>query len=152
LQKILIGITLGMILAISILVAFVTLYSGPELSVRISAPESVPIREPFRVSLHLTNPHSEAVIFDSVDIDDSVFETFEVVSVTPEATEDSPVGGFGQQTWFFERTIQPAGEETVEFEFVANSAGSFQLPFDVCNSYQDCSRTPLSIRVVASTR
>ena len=145
--KVLLGIAVGVVFAVAILVALVTLLSGPELSVRISTPNSILVGETFTIVLHLSNPHSEPVTLDSVDIDNAAFATFEVISVTPEPSELSPITIIGRHSWTFQRVLEPATTETVEFEFRANLVGSYQIPLGVCNSYQDCSRTPVPILV-----
>jgi len=151
-SKILLGIAVGIALTVLAATAFFTLVTGPELSVRVSAPTSALVGKPFKVVLLVSNPHNEAVTLHSVDIDDEALEELRVVAVVPEASQDSPVGGFGYQTWYFEEEMPPASEKTIEFEFVAHSPGSHQIPFDVCNWYQDCSRTPISLVVVESPR
>ena len=35
----------------------------------------------------------------------------------------------------------------VVFRFEATAAGTHQIPIDVCNAYQDCSRTLLGVAV-----
>jgi len=150
-SKILLGIAVGIAAAVLAAVAFETVFTGPELSVRVSAPTSAFVGEPFKVVLLLSNPHSEVVTLDSVDIDDEALQELRVVAVVPEASPESPVGGFGYQTWYFEDAMPPASEKAIEFEFVADSPGPHQIPFDVCNSYQDCSRTPISLIVADSS-
>ena len=145
--KVLLGIAVGVVFVIVALVAFVTFFSGPELSVRISTPNSTLVGETFTIVLYLSNPHSEPVTLDSVDIDNAALATFEVISVTPEPSEPSPFAIFGQQSWTFQRVLEPATAETVEFEFRANLVGSYQVPLNVCNSYQDCSRILVPILV-----
>lgn len=146
-RGVLIGIVVGVALVIIGIVAFVTLYAGPELSVQASAPEAVHSGQPFRVRLQVFNPHDEAVTLDSIDIDNSVFDTFDVVSVTPTPISGSPFSIIGQQAWSFFRDLEPGEQQSVEFELVSNTTGTFQLSVDVCNSYQDCSRNLLAVRV-----
>ncbi len=145
--KVLLGIAAGVALAFAAMFAFVIFFTRPQLSVRISTPDSVLVGETFSIVLHLSNPHGEPVTLDSVDIDNAVFATFEVISITPEPSEASPITIMGQKSWAFQRILDPATTETVEFEFRANLVGSYQIPLDICNYYQDCSRIPVPILV-----
>ncbi len=110
-RKVLLGIAAFVIVA---LVALFKINSGPELSVRISAPNSILVGETFALVLHLSNPHSEPVTLDSVEIDNAVFATFEVISVTPEPSKPSQSFGpesFGWEYWTFQRVFEPATTE-----------------------------------------
>jgi hypothetical protein len=84
------------------------------------------------------NPHSSFVILDNVDIPSAFFESFEIVSVAPMPSEDSPVGGFGTKTWYFELEVPPTTTETITFELRPNARGRHVLEFEVCNSTEDC--------------
>jgi hypothetical protein len=147
LARVVVGIAAGIVVTFLGFVAYGLLYTGPQLSLRVNAPESVAAGEPFQIELQLTNPHPEAITLDSVDIDESVFEIFEVTSVTPAPSEESPLSVLGQRSWVFDRIVHPGGSETVVFELQAPSPGTFQVPLQVCNGYQDCSGTPISVRV-----
>jgi len=145
-RRVLVGVA-GAIVAVVAFFTYALLYNGPELSLRVAAPESVPAGQSFQIELYLTNPHPEAIELDSIDIDEAVFETFEVTSVTPEPTDESPLSVLGRRSWEFDRVVHPGGSETVVFELQTRSQGTFQLPLEVCNGYQNCSGTPISVRV-----
>jgi len=145
-----IGIGVGIAAVVACIAALVTFYSGPELSLQASAPEAAHSGQPFKVRLQLSNPHDESVTLDSIDVDDSVFDTFEVLSVEPTPTSDSPISIFGQTSWSFYLDFDPGEQRTVEFELVTSDSGTFQLSFDVCNTYQDCSRNLLTVNVARS--
>jgi hypothetical protein len=146
-QKLLIGIGLGAVLALGSCVLFVVLYSGPEPSVHVEAPTSASVDKPFTVRLVISNPHQEEITIDNVDIDAASLRSFHVEAISPQPTPESPSTDFGSHTWYFDRTLRPSSQESIEFTFRPQAAGIHQLPLEVCNSYQDCSRTLLSIRV-----
>ena len=146
-RKVLLGIAAFVIVA---LVSLFKINSGPELSVQISAPSSILVGETFTLVLHLSNPHSEPVTLDSVEIDTAVFVTFKVISVTPEPSKPSQSFGpesFGWEYWTFQRVFEPATTETVEFEFRANLVGSYEIELRVCNLYGQCTSTDVPILV-----
>jgi hypothetical protein len=140
------SLLIGIALVVAGVIAMQALWSGPKLSVQASAPEAVYSGQAFRVRLRVLNPHDEAVTLDSINIDNSAFDTFEVLSAMP-PPEDSPYSMFGHSLWSFYRELKPGERQSVEFELVANAIGTFQLPFDVCNYYQECSRILLAVRV-----
>jgi len=70
--------------------------------------------------------------------------------VEPTPTSDSPISIFGQTSWSFYLDFDPGEQRTVEFELVTSDSGTFQLSFDVCNTYQDCSRNLLTVNVARS--
>ncbi len=53
----------------------------------------------------MSNPHTEDIVFDNLDIQDRFFGAFEVVSISPAAPYDCPVGGFSTQTWHYGTTV-----------------------------------------------
>lgn len=147
-RRVLIGLAaLGVLVPVALiaLVVFLEIYAGPELSVEVSMPDVVSAGKPFRVQFQLSNPHDEAVTLDSIDVDNSVIENFRVVSVTivPTDTNDA----FGQTSLYFEHQIGPGQRDIVEFELTGESAGMFQLAFEVCNAFLDCSRNLLTVQV-----
>ena len=146
--KVLIGVVLGAVLALGTCVLLVVTFTGPEPSVQVEAPETVFVDRPFTVRLLISNPHAEAIAIANVDIDSESLDGFHVEAISPEPTPDSPNVDFGSHTWYFERTLQPSASESIEFTFRPQGApGTRQIPLEVCNFYQDCSRTLLSIEV-----
>ena len=151
-RRFLIGLAAGGALLLVAGITFVTVFSGPELSVQISAADVIFAGKPFRVQLLISNPHDEAVTLDHIDIDDSVFDTFRVISVTKDPDwRDTRFDMIGKESWWFVTVMQPAQRETVEFELIGESAGLFQLGFDVCNAFQDCSRNLLTVQMLSPT-
>jgi hypothetical protein len=146
-RRILIAVAGGAALTFVLMLAYGVFYSGPELSLVVVTPEAAVAGEPFQVELRLTNPHTEPVTLDSVEIDEEFFQRFELRSVSPDPSDDSPTSMFGHRSWAFGHVVEPAATETVVFELLTPSRGTFQLPLRICNEYLDCSGTPLSIRV-----
>ena len=120
---------------------------APQLAVNFTVAETAWVSEPFVVRLETSNPHDEAVVLSSVDIPNRFFEPFEILSVSPAASPDSPVGGFGSQTWYFEYTVQPGQNKTVELSVRPKKLGTHVLEFAVCNGYEDCTMVTRAIEV-----
>ncbi len=133
------------VMAIIVVVAF---FMGPQLAVDVNVAETVRIGEPFVVRLETSNPHEEAVELGNIDIPDRFFEAFEVLSVSPAASADSPIGGFGSQTWYFDSAVQPGQSRTVELSVQPNKLGNHVLELEVCNGYEDCSMVTRPIEVL----
>lgn len=136
-----------LVLAIAGLIAIATWFTGPQLTIHVQMPDSVTAGEPFVIEIEASNPHSEAIELDNVDFPNGVLDYFEVVKVKPVASDDSPVGGLGSQTWYFDALLQPGDRRTVEFTVRAIQVGSPVIQFDVCNAYEDCTTVVRRIRV-----
>ncbi len=50
-----------------------------------------------------------------------------------------------QRSWSFLQPVEPGEAVTIEFEIEATARGTHQIPIDVCNSYQDCSRNLITV-------
>ncbi len=135
------------VLAIVGVIAVGMLFTGPQLDVQIQMPDSVTVGEPFVIEIEASNPHSEMIELDNVDFPNGVFDDLEVVDVNPVASDDSPISGFGSQTWYFEVPLQPGDRRTVEFTVRAIQVGSPVIQFYVCNGYEDCTTVVRRIRV-----
>ena len=150
-SKFWVGFAAGMgtmaVLMVGVIVIFTVLSTRPQLAVNVTVAEAVWINEPFIVRIETSNPHDEAVELDNIEMPNRVFEVFEVLSVSPAASPDSPVDSFGIQVWYFESMVQPGQTQTVELTFQPNKPGSHVLELAVCNSYESCSAVTLPIEV-----
>jgi len=146
-RRILAWIGLGAVLTLGSCAVFLSLYSGPEPSVQVEAPPTALLDTTFTLRLLVSNPHQEEITIDNVDIDTQSLAAFRVEAIAPRPTPESPDTAFGIHTWYFGRTLQPSSEASIEFTLRPQAQGIHQLPLVVCNAYQDCSRTLISIRV-----
>ena len=147
-KKFLWGVATG--IAVSILAAGILLsvWTSPSLDVRVEAPASAGVGRVFLVTVFVSNPHSEATSLGNVDIPNEFFASFEVVSVTPTATSgESPVGGFGSKTWYFDYELPPLASENIVLEVKAIARGRHVIEFYVCNSTEECSPVAKSIEI-----
>ncbi len=128
-------------------IAVTVWFTGPQLTIHVQMPDSVTAGEPFVIEIEASNPHSEAVELDNIDFPNGVLDYFEVVDVKPLASDGSPVGGFGTQTWYFKALLQPEDHHTVEFTVRAIQAGTPVIQFDVCTGYAGCTTVVRTIRV-----
>ena len=117
----------------------------PDVTVEI--PTSAKLDGSFSINIVAFNPHSELTTLDNIDIPDAFFESFEVVSVTPTPSEDSPVGGFGTKTWDFDLEIPSAATETITFQVLPTARGRHVIEFEVCNATEDCSVVVRAIEI-----
>ena len=120
----------------------------PQLAVNVTVSETARVGEPFVVRLETSNPHDEAVELGNIDIPNRFFEAFEVLSVSPAASTDSPIGGFGSKTWYFHYTVQPGQNRIVELTLQPNKPGSHVLELEVCNRIEDCTMVTRPIEVL----
>lgn len=132
------GFASAMLLALAGLVGLGFLLTGPQLDVQVSLPDSALRNEAFAVTIEIANPHAETVELDNLDIPDRVFDRFEVLDVDPAASPESPVGGLGSQTWFYDLPVEPGGRQTVELTVRGTRSGAAVFEIDVCNEREDC--------------
>lgn len=142
------GFFSGIIATILFVTGVLLLWSGPILDVSVSIPESVEMSDTFDMVINAQNPHPEIVALDNVDIPDSFFELFEVVSVSPQATPGSPVEGMGTKTWYFEIDVQPMETTTVVFVLRPLKQGQHIVNFEVSNATEDNTEVVKSIKVL----
>lgn len=147
-KKFLAGFIAGILATVLFAAALLIFWTGPILDVSVSVPESVEMTETFDLIIHAVNPHGEVVALDNVDIPESFFDLFEVVSVTPEASSSSPVGGMGTKTWYFEIDVLPQGETSVVFKLKPLKEGQHVIDLEVCNATEDGSQIVKSITVL----
>lgn len=141
------GFAAGIAVVVFAEVLLFFVWTSPMLDVRVEAPTSAEIGHVFLVTVFVSNPHSEASSLGNVDIPNKFFDSFEVVSVSPRATSESPVGGFGSQTWYFDSELQPLASGNVVFEVKAIARGRHVIEFEVCNSTEECSPVAKSIEI-----
>ena len=122
-------------------------WTSPLLAVTWEIPASAKLGGSFSMDIVAFNPHSELATLDNVDIPDAFFELFEVVSVTPTPSEDSPVGGFGTKTWYFDLEIPSSTTETITFQVRPTARGRHVIEFEVCNATEDCSLVAGAIQI-----
>ena len=141
------GFVTGAVVTILGALTIVFWWTNPSLDVGVEIPASAELGGPFSLNIIALNPHSELATLDNVDIPNAFFESFEVVSVKPTPSEDSPIGGFGTQTWYFEIEIPPTATKTVTFEVRPTASGRHVIEFEVCNSTEDCSSVAKAIEI-----
>jgi len=120
---------------------------GPVLSVEFDVPRAVTVDEPFLLNIVIGNPHSQTLQFSDLDIPDRFFEIFDLDSIAPLPSADSPIGGFGTQTYYYERDLDPGASYAIELKLAATQAGNHVIEFDICTSNQDCARIARAIGV-----
>ncbi len=138
------------LVATSLAIVALSVYTGPQLVVDISFAETISVGEPFVVTVATSNPHDEAVELYNIEIPNQVLVAFELLSVSLAATPDSPVAIFGSQVWYFESIVQSGESRTVELTLQPNRPGSQVVELAVCNGYEDCATFTLLIEVQES--
>lgn len=107
----------------------------PKLDASLSLPSEATLGETLTMLVTTTNPHDQAVTLDSIDIDDTFLDGFQVVTVVPEPTGTMHV--FGQRSWSFGTSVPPGQALEVRFTLKAVQGGHFSGDVDVCNPAQD---------------
>lgn len=134
------GVFTTIVVAVAAGVAITYLYTGPAPAVSVALPDAAVVGTGFTIVVDVSNPHSENVALGNLDIPDRFFESFEVSSVAPEASAESPIGGFGSQTWFFDMELEPGASQRFTLSVTPIRPGTHVVEFDVCNSFEDCTR------------
>lgn len=84
------------------------------------------------MTVTITNPHNQSLSFDSIDIESSFFDGFQVVSVTPQPKKTSQM--FGLHTWEFLDSVDANSTRTITFQLKAVKDGRFTGTLDVWKS------------------
>lgn len=124
------------VLAGAALIYYVFVRELPVLDATLDAPHSVTLDSEFEIVVTATNPHAESVTLDSIDIQQTFLDGFQVVGVTPEPVDTMNVFGM-IRTWEFGIPVAPGDSTEIRFEFRAVEEGRFSGDLDVCNPNQD---------------
>ena len=111
----------------------------PTLAVKLFVPEAINVGEEFNLVLRTENTHQEPLELHSIDIQVTLLEGFEVVSVSPAALETGDIEPT-YRTWTFERSVrsvEPGDHLPVTFRLKALQQGQFSGDIDVCNANRD---------------
>ena len=106
----------------------------PVLDATISVPAQAALDSTVTLVVATTNAHKQAVMLDSIDIDDSFLTGFQVVSIDPQPTETAHMPLLNQRSWSF---AKPGGSFSVTFTLRAVVEGHFSGDVDICNPNQD---------------
>ena len=137
--------------AVGMYYAFPSWFLSSPFDVSVSAPAQAEVGSAFPISFRVVNGASDIELLSNLDIPDAFFAVFEVMSVTPEASQDSPEGGLGSQTWYFERSMEPGAEIEVVVQVKAHEPGTHLGHFELCNAREECFTHDLSIQVDATS-
>ena len=134
-------IAIGCLAAVVLMAVFLTavglwlLRELPVLTPSISAPSVVQLDSELKLVVTASNSHTESIVLDSIDIDDSFLEGFQVVEIAPVPKDTMHI--FGMRSWEFGITVSPGESQEVEFTMKAVQEGHFSGDVDVCNPNQD---------------
>ena len=128
------GVALIAVLAISA-VGIWLFRELPVLDASLSAPSVVQLDSTFTVVVTTTNNHNEAIVLDSIDIQDSFLEGFQVIEVQPEPADTTHIFNF--RSWDFGSAVSPGESQEIRFTMKAVQEGHFSGDVDVCNPNQD---------------
>jgi len=142
------GFIAGSIATILGIVALDVFWTSPLLDVGVEIPTSATLDSIFYMKISISNPHSELVTLGNVDIPNAFLESFEVVTVTPRPIDDSPISGFGTNTWYFDVEVQPETTKIITFDVRPTARGRHVIEFYVCNSTEDCTLIAKPIEVL----
>jgi hypothetical protein len=142
------GFVLGVVAGVVLTVVFfagVATRGGPSLVSTVYVPAEVEVGEPFAMRIVAYNPHPEEVQLHSIDIDESFIDAFEVLAIEPRPTDSTRIPLLDQQSWFFERDVQPGDSLEVTFTLSPLRVGVPVGNVEICNTAVDC--TPQSPRI-----
>lgn len=119
-----------------------------DVKIDITAPDSVPVGEPFAVEIQITNVYTGVQILDSIDISTGYLENISVAGSTPPAVETYDVPFVRFRSYTFGEELSMLESTTVVFEMIGNEAGLFTGDLDVCmNKGSSCQTFELSTTI-----
>lgn len=107
----------------------------PVLDASLSAPSTVQVDSTLTLVVTATNNHTQAIVLDSIDIQDSFLDGFQVIEVNPEPADTTHI--FGMRSWDFGSAVPPGDSQVIHFTMKAIQEGHFSGDVDVCNPNQD---------------
>lgn len=146
LTAIITAIVTSMFWAVAGVFAYIA-FSGPApFAVSVDAPDSVTVGEEFELAVTVQNVHDTAAQLGSIDIYDSFLDGFDVVSVSPEPTEELGVLDF--RSFYFEEELGVNESTVVVYTLKAAQAGLWSGDVDCCTPSENFSTATAVVRVV----
>lgn len=138
-KKLVIGLSIAALLLMFVAVAgwYLLIREQPLLDAELSVPLQVKVGEAFEMVVETSNPHSRQVSLDSIDIDHTLLQGFQVLAVEPSQHQTENLPFLDQRSWIFEQWVSPGDEYDVTFKLKPLEAGHFTGNVDVCNSNYD---------------
>ena len=136
-KKIAIGCA-GLALVAVLMIVCVVVWLSTELPVldaSLSAPSTAQLDSTLTLVVTATNNHTKAIVLDSIDIQDSFLDGFQVIDVNPEPADTTHI--FGMRSWDFGSAVPPGDSQVIRFTMKAIQEGHFSGDVDVCNPNQD---------------
>ena len=144
------NIIIGIVTAIGLL-CFCTVFGGglffllsssttpTDVQVTVDAPISVPLNEPYLVSINVQNLTAVSQILDSIDIQNSYLAEIRVEGVDPTYSDSFEIPWVGYQSYTFESTIPANRSIQVDFIMVGLTEGEYSGDVDICiNNGSNC--------------
>jgi hypothetical protein len=131
------GATLLILLTGTAFIWFVLFRELPMLDATLALPTEAAVESPVDMVVTVSNPHSEAVTLDSIDVDAAFLEGFQVVGVEPEPKGTMLVPFLNQRSWEFGKVLQSGETHSVTFRLKSVMEGRFSGDIDICNPNQD---------------
>ena len=117
----------------------------PVLNASITSEPIVQLDEEFTLTVNAANAEEAPIVLDSIDIDDTFLDGFQVVDVQPAPSDTSHF--MGMRSWYFERSVAPGDTLQVQFTLRAVQEGHFSGDVGVCNPNQDVSTVVADVMV-----
>ncbi len=105
---------------------------GPpqNITVAVNAPSQAPARQPFQITVDVTNTATTTQNLNSIDIYDGWHDGFVISQTTPATTSKIRIMDF--TSYFFEKDIPPGQTLTVTFDVTPTTVGSYTGDWDIC--------------------
>jgi len=111
--------------------------SMPLLGASLSLPSNAALDETVTMVVTVTNTHKEPVALDSIDVDNSFLEGFQVIEIIPKPKSTQNLYEYYQRSWDFSQDVAPGDSVAIQFRLKAVVEGHFSGDVDVCNPNQD---------------
>lgn len=113
------------------------IHEKPQLSSELDVAPEMTLNEPVDLVITTWNPHSTRVELDSIDIDLSLLDAFQVLEIDPTPSQTFEIPLLNQRSWSFGLPVAPEEGVTVTFRLNPIEVGHFSGNVDVCNPHQD---------------
>jgi hypothetical protein len=119
-----VGVATTFVFGIVVTLALGLLWTGPQLVITATAPDTAVVGNEFTVSMEMFNPHAESVELDNIEASSQMLDLFDVIAVYPEGSRSDL---FGMGVWYFDHVVDPGAQQLVTFRMRAR-AGSATWP------------------------
>ncbi len=142
----------GVIVITAVVISNARVFEPAGVTIDLSAPPNVPLKDPFVIEISITNTAAEDQILDSIDFPTAYLAGIELQSTTPPFASDFTIPFVAYHSYTFNQPIEQFETILIEFVMEGQQEGLFDGEVDVCiNDGSSCQTLEISTTIGNAT-